>query len=214
MKKAIVTRFFVTMVGGFIGLGVTAALNHFFPEPVRIRRAPSVEPADITQLRTALKLGKLEDCALPLVPARTDWIRETASDSHFQISLPPDWSLTKTDLTGGLIRDLPRATFSNAGEDRLMVTRRAYAPVSMPFRLGDDGVIEPERQCEVTGEKSGSFWLLYSGLRDPSGKIRFHALAEAVTSEGKRYDIALVASSKEERDILAAVAARAVLTKR
>jgi hypothetical protein len=68
------------------------------------------------------------------------------------------------------------------------------------------GVVKPDRQCEVSNDKSGSILSFYSG----QGRV----LGEAVTPEGKHYGIAVTSTSPANLDTLVALVTRAVLTSR
>jgi hypothetical protein len=170
------------------------------------------EPANISELRRNSKMEKLDQCSVPVITVGGDWTRSLGPDEFFEITLPPDWRLEKIDSTG-LVPD-PRATFRGANGDRASITRRANGATSMSYMRNADGVIKPERQCEVSNDKSGSVFSFYSGVITTSGAVRSIVLGDAVTPEGKRYGIDLASASSARLDTLVAFVSQAILTGR
>lgn len=169
------------------------------------------EPANIAELRRNASMERLEQCAVPVIAVQGDWIKSLGPDEFFEITLPPDWRLEKLDSTGGMF-PVPRATFRGANGDRISISRKANGATSASFMRNEAGVVKPERQCEVSNDKSGSILSFYSGVRTITGAIRSIVLGDAVTPQGKRYGIDLGSASPARLDTLVALAGRAILT--
>ena len=91
---------------------------------------------------------------------------------------------------------------------------RPTVPRALRSCENEAGVVKPERQCEVSNDKSGSILSFYSGVRTITGAIRSIVLGDAVTPQGKRYGIDLGSASPARIDTLVALAGRAILTGR
>ena len=161
----------------------------------------SLETANMAELRRGHQIQKLAQCALPVIAVHGDWITSRGPDDYFWITLPPDWKREKYDRF-----PLPGAAFGAANGDGISVTRLAFAAAGMPSLRNEMGVVKPDRQCEVSNDKSGSILSFYSG----QGRV----LGEAVTPEGKHYGIAVTSTSPANLDTLVALVTRAVLTSR
>ena len=169
------------------------------------------EPANIVELRRNAKMEILEQCPVPAITVQSDWIKSLGPDEFFEITLPPDWRLEKLDSTAGMF-PVPRATFRGANGDRISIARRANGATGMSYMRNEAGVMKPEKQCEVSNDKSGSILSFYSGIHTMTGAIRSIVLGDAVTPQGKRYGIDLGSASPARIDTLVALAGRAILT--
>jgi hypothetical protein len=163
----------------------------------------SLEPSTIAELRRSARIQKLAQCALPVLAVQSDWVRSRGPDDHFEISLPPNWKLEKLDSI-----PLPRATFGAANGDRISIARMAFATSGRPGMFNPIGAIQPERNCEVSNDKSGSILWYFSD--DGS----FFVLGAGVTPEGKQYGIEVSTFTSANLDTLVALVTRAVLTSR
>jgi hypothetical protein len=188
----------VLLVVGAAPLTTRAQTPQLFFQP-----DTSLEPATIAELRRGAQIQKLAQCALPVLAAQSDWVRSRGPDDYFEIGLPPNWKLEKLDSI-----PLPRATFGAANGDRISIARMAFATSGRPGMFNPAGVIQPERNCEVSNDKSGSILWYFSD------DGRFAVLGYAVTPEGKHYGIGLSTFTSANLDTLVALATRAVLTSR
>jgi hypothetical protein len=84
----------------------------------------------------------------------------------------------------------------------------AFATSGRPGMINPTGVLQPERNCEVSNDKSGSILWYFSD--DGS----FVVLGAGVTPEGKQYGIELSTFTSANLDTLVALVTRAVLTSR
>jgi hypothetical protein len=201
----------VLAIGGLLA-SISGCLD---ARDVKVRLAETPEPKNIQELKRGAKVTNLTPCQLPTVSAASDSVQIVAPDEFFEITLPGGWSLIKIDSLDAMLPDL-RATLRNSKNDYIIVIRRAREAIGLPYMMNAEAtaVITPASQCEVTDQKAGSLLSFYGPSPNASRTIRYRALGEGVTPQGKRYGIELVAGTAADLDTIAALVTRAILTGR
>jgi hypothetical protein len=182
----------------------TALIVREPPPRVYFKRMHTPEPKDLGALRSLNHVGLLPQCSLPDVPTLPKWRILTGPDA-FSIWLPSPWTRTKLDTANSIFGD-PSATFSDRRDNYLRVSRVAEGSVGRSFI----GNARPTEECEISKGDAGSIWLFYT-LRYSDSDVRYEAMADAMTTGGRRYKLDVNSWSRTNRDSLVSIASKAIL---
>jgi len=174
------------------------------PPRVYFKRMHTPEPEDLAALRSLNHVGLLRQCSLPDVASEPKWRILTGPDA-FSIWLPSPWMRTKLDTANSIFGDAT-ATFSDRRDNYLRVSRVAEGSVGRSFI----GNAKPTEECEISKAEAGSLWLFYT-LHYGNNDVRYEAMADAITTGGRRYKLDVNSWSGAKRDSLVMIASKAIL---